>query len=397
MKNSSLFLFLSLFSFKALAQENLISNPSFEEWDKSLPQTHISIHDLVKDWEEVSIGEVQYVHPKLSFSKPSLNPFGKQNARTGKGLIVMKWWAIPSHGIGDLTPYYLQTKLKKKLEAGKEYQLEYWVSLAENAGLVTEEFSAYFFENQIQGKKNKKEGIPKYSKKISSGGVLDLLEMVATTKLYYRKGWVEDKENWTKISYTFTATGKENYLVLGDFGQPNPNRCKKIPHKLKFHYNDALYFIDDVSLIQIPEKQQLDSFPMIASSDSLPMIASSEKIEKELEEKKELILPHVLFGNNQSQLTAQARQELDSVAVVLNKKATWQIDIEGHTDNQGDSLANLSLSMQRAISVANYLVSRKIDNRRMNRRGYGNQMPLLPNTTPRGRSRNRRVVIRLRK
>jgi outer membrane protein OmpA-like peptidoglycan-associated protein len=85
---------------------------------------------------------------------------------------------------------------------------------------------------------------------------------------------------------------------------------------------------------------------------------------------------------------------LDSLASILTKNKAINIVIEGHTDNNGDSLNNIKLSFLRAESVKNYLIKHKIAAKRIEIVGFGAAIPLLPNTSPRGRRRNRRVSIR---
>jgi outer membrane protein OmpA-like peptidoglycan-associated protein len=68
--------------------------------------------------------------------------------------------------------------------------------------------------------------------------------------------------------------------------------------------------------------------------------------------------------------------------------------IEGHTDSTGGKSANQNLSMNRALSVKDYLVdydkNRYLD---VKANGLDYQRPLASNATPGGRALNRRVEI----
>jgi len=69
------------------------------------------------------------------------------------------------------------------------------------------------------------------------------------------------------------------------------------------------------------------------------------------------------------------------------------VEIVGHTDDVGDDAYNMNLSMQRAKSVRDYLVSKGLDPNKIVTTGMGESMPIASNSTPEGRAENRRVQI----
>jgi outer membrane protein OmpA-like peptidoglycan-associated protein len=71
------------------------------------------------------------------------------------------------------------------------------------------------------------------------------------------------------------------------------------------------------------------------------------------------------------------------------------VRIEGHTDDVGKDELNKRLSLQRAGSVMEYLVSRGIAPKRIVTAGYGKNRPIVPNVTPENRAKNRRVELTL--
>lgn len=76
----------------------------------------------------------------------------------------------------------------------------------------------------------------------------------------------------------------------------------------------------------------------------------------------------------------------------LNPRIT--AEIHGHTDSTGPAAYNQKLSERRAASVMNYLVDNGIGQDRLTARGFGERMPVAPNTTPEGRQKNRRVEMK---
>ena len=102
----------------------------------------------------------------------------------------------------------------------------------------------------------------------------------------------------------------------------------------------------------------------------------------------------VLFPSGQSSLLPVARQRLDRVAEVLKElDPNKTVLVEGHTDSRGSAQLNMWLSMGRADSVREYLISRGMDPSRLRAVGRGEQEPLVSNDSAEGRANNRRVVL----
>ncbi len=99
----------------------------------------------------------------------------------------------------------------------------------------------------------------------------------------------------------------------------------------------------------------------------------------------------VLFKSGQRVVNPEAYPILRKVAELV-RPLSFNMKIEGHTDNQGDELANWDLSVTRAVSVLRYLASNKLlPLNRLAATGYGSQKPLFPNESEAERALNRRV------
>ncbi len=100
---------------------------------------------------------------------------------------------------------------------------------------------------------------------------------------------------------------------------------------------------------------------------------------------------NILFGFDQSDLSGDAKTNLDKLVVVLNNYPDTDIEIQGHTDNKGSDAYNQTLSEQRARSVSRYLTGENINGTRIRIKGFGETMPKYSNDTEDGRAQNRRV------
>lgn len=108
----------------------------------------------------------------------------------------------------------------------------------------------------------------------------------------------------------------------------------------------------------------------------------------------------MLFDSGSAALKEDAEPVLDKVSVILERYSAGTIEIVGHTDNVPQSGAryadNEELSDARALSVFYYLLENSVlDSTNMKHSGMGEREPIADNSTPEGRSLNRRVEIRI--
>jgi len=101
----------------------------------------------------------------------------------------------------------------------------------------------------------------------------------------------------------------------------------------------------------------------------------------------------VTFENNRHQLASESSEILDRIDSLLTRYPESSIQIIGHTDNEGDSLYNLQLSLNRAASVRDELIRREFSEDRFEIFGMGENQPFTTNDTEKGRKKNRRVEI----
>ena len=108
----------------------------------------------------------------------------------------------------------------------------------------------------------------------------------------------------------------------------------------------------------------------------------------------------LLFDSGSTLLKDEALPVLDQVGLILERYADGTIEIEGHTDNVPMSGAKYSnndeLSSGRALSVFNYLLgSTNLNPANIKHAGRGEYLPVADNATAEGRSKNRRVEIKI--
>lgn len=101
----------------------------------------------------------------------------------------------------------------------------------------------------------------------------------------------------------------------------------------------------------------------------------------------------ILFDVNKAELKTAAQTNLTELARILQKYDDTNILVEGHTDATGTNEHNLTLSIARAQSAANYLGGQGVETPRFTIMGYGEDQPIGDNETEIGREQNRRVEL----
>lgn len=109
----------------------------------------------------------------------------------------------------------------------------------------------------------------------------------------------------------------------------------------------------------------------------------------------------LLFDSGSAEIKEDSRAVLDKAGMILEHYGSGTtIEIEGHTDNVPISSAqfadNEELSSARALSVFYYLTDNtSLNPVRLKHAGMGERVPIADNSTAEGRSKNRRVEIRI--
>lgn len=146
--------------------------------------------------------------------------------------------------------------------------------------------------------------------------------------------------------------------------------------------------IDDDVLENIPEiRSKNRRVDVVLNLKPLPKIELPgvyKTIKKNMIVGDRIYLENLLFDRGSSTLTPASKKELDKLVQELQKYKKLQFEIQGHVcctpPFQKEAIdrgtKKRELSINRAKSVYNYLIARKIDKSRMTFKGYGNSKSL---------------------
>lgn len=101
------------------------------------------------------------------------------------------------------------------------------------------------------------------------------------------------------------------------------------------------------------------------------------------------------FEPGSTRIDAESLVVVADIADILRKCPDARFEIEGHTDSQGGTDLNLSISQQRAEAVLGALLSQRVLTSGITAKGYGPEQPIADNGTEEGRALNRRIAFRL--
>lgn len=201
-----------------------------------------------------------------------------------------------------------------------------------------------------------------------------LIDSVQTSKSGYYEFLINDEEYLYKIS----SEGYENIEETFEAGA--------------FFYKGS--FNKDVFLE--PKKETKIEAPKeevkVEPKAEEPKVEIGEKVSE-----SSFKLDKVYFNLGESTVLPESYEQLDNLVNYLKDNSELKIQIEGHTDNQGDAKENKKLSLERAFSVREYLVRKGIDGKRIKFIGLGDKMPISSNDTEENRKLNRRVEYKILK
>jgi len=148
--------------------------------------------------------------------------------------------------------------------------------------------------------------------------------------------------------------------------------------------------------------------PVYNEEDIIARVEETEKEKQEdanrlgtdlmpLEANSTVVLKKILFERAKPNVLPVSYRSLYKLAETLERRSDVIIQVEGHTDNNGDSKALMDLSLARCNAIRDFLVQNGVKPHQVKTRGYGATRPITMNRTEEERSRNRRVEIRVLK
>ena len=321
-----------------ISGQNIVLNGNFEEFTKCPKELGAQEKPKVlKNVTNPNKGSFDFIHTCDDDDYPRYR-WGEETPQSGEGYTGISVYQNSRYDFGS---EYIQLQFKDSLIKGIIYQFEMYLSLGDRSHIAINNLGVCFSDSLVRLKSDKclfKPDIVSYD-------------------------FYENKVGWKKYSGDYIAKGGEKYLIIGNFCSSEYTKANntKIVDKGVLKDNYVYYFIDNVSL-------EFNKY-----------LANG------------IILNNINFKSGSSNLIKSSFSELDKIVTVLQANSSYQVEICGHTDNEGNDLDNLTLSKNRSQTVADYLIEKGIDKSRIMSLGKGSKQPIGNNETEEGRLKNRRV------
>lgn len=172
----------------------------------------------------------------------------------------------------------------------------------------------------------------------------------------------------------------------------------------------AKYCPDKIAQAKELAKQGVEAYWKCNTAGGLAMLAQACKLANDARgcgpvaakqpaavPKEVIVLKGINFAFDSSVLTPESKKILDEDQRIsrLKGEPNIRVEVAGHTDSVGSEAYNQKLSERRAQAVADYLISRGVDPKRLKAVGYGKDKPIASNATDAGRAENRRVELQI--
>lgn len=229
----------------AARSQNIVTNPSFE----SYCPTGLTQIGGVPGWETMTghFGTPEAFNTCGTSTLVTVpnNLFGSQSPITGDGYVG---FSLISDFIPDFREY-VQNTLQSPMIAGKNYCVTFYSSTAEISTLSSDNALEVHFS----------------SAPLNGGGVGT---NVPTTAHYQSTILLDDKVNWIQHTFTYTATGGEQYMTFGNFKPDVTTSVIPDPTGSGFFLEHYVY-IEDVSVVPMSDATITPIAALCASDPSV--------------------------------------------------------------------------------------------------------------------------------
>ena len=154
--------------------------------------------------------------------------------------------------------------------------------------------------------------------------------------------------------------------------------------------------LSDLSNAQVGEIKINASgyFPKTVSLTELKTTEPTVVLMTKAESGNMILLDNVNFKRGTAELEGDGtKSSLTELAEFLVENPQMKLRIHGHTDSAGDPGLNKALSLERAGSVRDFLITQGVPFESLRISGWGGTRPKASNATEVGRSKNRRVEL----
>ena len=379
MKIINCFLFAFLLTGTLIAQplQNMVRNPSFEQY-KNLPEDLGQI-SVVSFHSSANQSGADYFHKRCKNNELSVpkNRMGNAMPRTGDA--YAGFYAYTNRYTQRDYREYVQLQLKQPMQKDHEYCIRVHVYLAESSNRAVTHLGL---------------ATSKYALSQEGQTVLQIPNIALHSA---DKKHITQRE-WTEVSAIYKAQGGETHIIIGNFLLDKDTKVTGAIEYAEFknpHVDFAYYFLDDICVTDMKFNITCDcgNYDYIQNRNRETIVMDARLMRKDFNLHEPKVLENVKFEKDKAIFLAGSNAAMDELALILKNNPTYRIEISGHTSDRGGAEENQILSKRRAKAVCDYLIASGIDEHRLSYRGYGQSRPIALNNSAENRAKNERIQI----
>ncbi|MBI3134249.1 MAG: OmpA family protein [Bacteroidetes bacterium] len=353
--------------------ENLVENPSFEQMEGKIKKNGgIAV---AVGWMSPTLAAADLFSSKVKegYGTPA-NVLGSEAPMDGEN-----YAGIRTFSYGDKEPRnYISAKLKVPLTKDAKYCVTFYVSLAEASKYASNNIGMNFSKKQYNIDENK--------------------TIIAPTHVMHKDNPVFNAYfGWDEVCGVYVAEGGEKFITIGNFYSNAETKNERLKGTKDFTGTSVVssyYFVDHIVVRRIDDESEC-----VCKQDENEVKTSVIYEEAPINPegmKDNLIMEYttVYFGYGVSELTENAKAQLDNIIGVMTKNTTCKVKLVAHMDSDEAADTDVEgIDMSRAEAIKTYLMSKGIDGARITFETKGAASPGDSSGTEIGQAKNRRVTF----
>ena len=383
---------MGVFAIHTVAQNdnNLVTNPSFESTGKGKLKKLKQI-TVAENWESpTDLNADLFDKTKaLPCSAPN-NSFGKEFPMDGN-----RYAGIVAYSYNNKEPRtYIQTHLLGSLTKDVEYCVKYYVSLSDLSKYAVNNLGAYLGKNPL-AEESKTDIIFEKEKEFNQ------VVLLPGNKV------INSRYNWEPVCGVYKASGKEKFLVIGNFHNNKDTKFEKLKKLKNFQGTQipkAYYYIDQVEVFIIEDPADCDCSNQMKAKILESMVYHKDFISEDGYTVEEQIkLTTVYFDILSIKIERLMIKDLDNLGTIMNGDPEFKLELTGRTDQEEldaqkadpENRDIKGLGKKRAEKVKAYLVGKGIDASRIIIKPLDEGSSNSKGATRLDKAKNRRVEVDL--
>jgi outer membrane protein OmpA-like peptidoglycan-associated protein len=214
--------------------------------------------------------------------------------------------------------------------------------------------------------------------------------------------------NWEPVCATFTASGKEEYITIGNFFNNKETDLEKLKPLANYKGSQiatAYYYIDQVEIFIMEDPSECDC-NIGGDKEELEVVYNKEYTSEDgFSIEDQVKLGTIYFAPQSGKIESNMKKDLEVLAGSMKANPEYKLTLHGHLDSEEgsklrqnpDDLKVSGLDMKRAEAVKAERIGHGLSADRISIEGHKDKDQDAFGTTSLDHAKNRRVEFTLEK